>query len=250
MNKPTPIFHDDQLLEGVARRITSDINQFFSRERVERMAALDERIRLARELHDGLLQSLTAAALQLQALSRIVDQNPRGVQKRIRDLEAMIAEEHRELRAWIDTLEPNSRRPMASAADLRAALETLCRRLETQWDLRITLSTGERGAVPRTLGDEIYRVVQEGVNNVGRHSGSRTAEVDVFIGADDVTMQIVDRGTGFPYFGSFDLSALEAGGLGPRSLRERVAACNGQLTLLSRPTGARLNIVLPLSRSR
>lgn len=84
------------MLDGVARQV-ANINQMFSRERLERAAAQDERLRLARELHDGVLQSLTGATLQLETLSRLIDADPRAAQKRLRDIEGLVIEEQREL---------------------------------------------------------------------------------------------------------------------------------------------------------
>jgi len=96
----TPSFamspQEDVMLDGVARQV-ANINQMFSRERLERAAAQDERLRLARELHDGVLQSLTGATLLLETLSRLIDADPRAAQKRLRDIEGLVIEEQREL---------------------------------------------------------------------------------------------------------------------------------------------------------
>ena len=129
------------MLEGVARQVMADINQFFSKERLERAAMEDERVRLARDLHDGVLQSMAGALLQLEALSRLIDENPQAARKRLQDIGEIIADEQRELRVWIGKLKPTTSPSMASSADLAAALETLCQRGETQWGLRVRLTT-------------------------------------------------------------------------------------------------------------
>jgi signal transduction histidine kinase len=159
--RPTSPFQEERLLEGVAREVVADIGRFFSKDRVQRAAMQDERVRLARELHDGVLQSLTGAALQLEALSRLVEADPKAARERLRNIEELITEEQRELRSWIQKLKPATTMSTASRVDLSAALEKLCQRVQRDWGLHVVLTTDGRGAIPRTLGDEIYRLVQE-----------------------------------------------------------------------------------------
>jgi signal transduction histidine kinase len=240
------LFHNDRILEGVARQVTADFNQHFLKERLKHLAMVDDRVRLARELHDGVLQSLTAAALQLEALSRVIEQNPEGASKRLRDIEEMIADEQRDLRSWIETLKPASRTSMASNADLVAALEKLCRRVETQCGLHIHFIASNPAAVPRTLADEIYRLIQEALSNMARHAHAQTGRVEMDVLDARVRIVVADDGCGFPFHGRYDLAALIAHELGPVSLRERVDSLHGDLVLTSRPSGSRLEVTLPL----
>ena len=80
MTKPALFSQDDRILEGAGRQATAEVNRFFSRDKLE----LDERMRLARELHDGVLQSLAGAALQLEAISRLIDIDPKAAQEHLR----------------------------------------------------------------------------------------------------------------------------------------------------------------------
>ena len=247
MNAPNsaPPFQNDSMLDGVARQVMADINQFFSKERLERAAMSDERVRLARDLHDGMLQSLSGAVLQLEALSRLIDENPHAARKRLHDIGDLIADEQRELRIWIQKLKPTTAMSMASSADLNAALSTLCQRAETQWGLRTTLTTG-RGSIPRGLGDEVYRLVQEALTNVVRHAHARTVDVRVEITLDRVHITVEDDGVGFPFHGRYHLAVLVERQLGPRSLKERTASLGGELILSSTLSGSKLAIDLPL----
>src|SRR6266487_3308089 len=103
--KKTPLFfQEDRILEGGDRQVMADVNRFFSKERLEQAAMQDERVRLARELHDGVLQSLAGAALQLEAMSRLIEVDPDEARARIKEIEKLIAEEQRELRHWIRKL--------------------------------------------------------------------------------------------------------------------------------------------------
>jgi len=243
----SPPFQDDSMLEGVARQVMSDINQFFSKERLERAATEDERVRLARDLHDGVLQSLAGALLQLETLSRLIDENPQAARKRLRDIGDLIADEQRELRIWISKVKPTSSAAMASSAVLTAALETLCQRAETQWGLRVNLTTS-RGMIPRGLGDEVYRLVQESLVNVERHASAECVDVGLQITRDRVHITIADDGVGFPFHGRYDLATLVEKFLGPRSLKERVASLRGELVLTSTLLGSKLEMSLPINR--
>jgi signal transduction histidine kinase len=241
-------FQDHLLLDGVARQAVSEINRFFSKDRLERAAMQDERIRLARELHDGVLQSLTGAALQLEALSRLVEENPQAARERLRDIEELIVEEQRELRSWIQKLKPAAATSMASDADLAAALEKLCERVQRNWGLQVVLTMDGRGAIPRTLGDAIYRLVQEALSNVARHAVAAIVRVELKLTRDRVYITVADDGRGFPFCGRYDLTAMTDGQLGPVSLKERVTSLRGELVLTSTLTGSRLEITLPMDQ--
>jgi len=250
MNLPTqiPTLQEDIVLDGLAQRVAADVNHFFSKERVERAAVLDERERLARELHDGLLQSLTGAALQLNVLSHVVELNPKAARIRLREIEELITEQQRELRAWIESRLLAAPVAMAAASDISAALGKVCRRAEWHWGLRVELTIEQKAAIPRDLGDAVYRVVQEGLTNVGRHARAGGASVRLVTSTDHACLTISDDGGGFPFRGRYDLATLNNRNLGPRSIRQRVIALQGEFVLTSALSGSRLEIRLPLGR--
>ena len=243
-----PTLREDIVLDGLAQRAVADVNHFFSKERVERAAVLDERERLARELHDGLLQSLTGAALQLNVLSHVVEWNPQAARIRLREIEELITEQQRELRNWIESRLLAAPVAMAAASDIRAALDKVCRRAEWQWGLHVELTIDPKAAIPRELGDAVFRIVQEGLTNIGRHAGAAWARVEIATAHDHACLIIADDGVGFPFRGRYDLATLNARNLGPVSLKQRVAALRGELVLTSALSGSRLEIRLPFAR--
>jgi len=243
-----PIFQQDIVLDGLAQRVVADVNHFFSKERVERAAVLDERQRLARELHDGLLQSLTGAALQLNVLSQVVELNPRAARIQLREIEELITEQQRELRTWIENRLLAAPAAIASAPDVRAALDKVCRRAEWQWGFCVELTVDEKAAIPRELGDAIYRIVQEGLTNIGRHAGARRARVQLVATPGHAVLTISDDGIGFPFRGRYEFATLNARNLGPVSLKQRVASLHGDLVLTSALSGSQLEISLPFAR--
>jgi signal transduction histidine kinase len=242
-------FQEDRtvILEGAGRQVMAEVNRFFSKERVEQAAMQDERLRLARELHDGVLQALAGAALQLEAMSRLIEIDPDAARTRVQEIEKLIGEEQRELREWIRKLQPAAPPSIATGSDLAAALEKLRQRTEWQWGVRVELSVDTRGTVPRILGDEIYRLVQEALTNAGRHARATRVRVIVKLppGGEAVQITIADDGCGFPFRGRYDLAKLSEKQVGPRSLRERVKGLRGSLVLTSELSGSQIDINLP-----
>jgi signal transduction histidine kinase len=245
-----PPFESGALLDSAANRVVGDIHRFFSRSRLEQTATEDERLRLAHDLHDGLMQSLTGIALQLETVARLLEGEPQAARERLRGVQGLLADEQEELRAWVAKLSRGSPSPKATMTgnDLADALARLCRRGEWRWRLRCELSVAPRRSVAPTLGDHIHRIVQEGLNNIGRHAHARTARVSVQLRPDRVDILIEDDGVGFPFRGQFNLADLNSRRIGPRSLKERVSALKGDLLLSSGLSGSRLSICLPLMR--
>jgi signal transduction histidine kinase len=235
---------DNCIPDVVARQVMAD-NPFLSMESLERAAMQAERLRLARELHDGVLQSLAGTALELEALASIIGNDPRAACQRLHDIEELIFEEQRELRTWIHELTLASPAGTVSDVDLATALKSLCHRVERQWGLRVKLTVARHQAFSLTLGDQIYRLVQEGLSNIAKHAHAQVAHVAVGILHDRALVVIADDGRGFRFRGRYDLAALNALQLGPASIKERVALLRGELVLNSTPTGSRLAICLP-----
>ena len=238
-------FQDDQMLEGVARQVAA--NLIDSKKRVERTATLEERLRLARELHDGVLQSLTGAVLQLEAMSRLVDNDPQAARERLHEIQELIVEEQRELRTWIDGMRHAPSASMASHTEVAAALDKLCRRV-SRWGPRVEFTGPDVGSVPRILGDQVYRIVEESLSNVTRHAQAQVARVDVKLLPHGVRIVVEDDGCGFAFHGRYDLATLNERRLGPVSLKERIGSLHGALVLTSTLSGSRLEIALPLRK--
>src|SRR5690242_891270 len=100
-----PHFPSDRVLEGLARDVITNASadRYLSDRHRAFGHALNEWLRLARELHDGLLQALTGVTLQLEAALRLVDTDPSGACAHIREIQEMVVDRQRELRAWIET---------------------------------------------------------------------------------------------------------------------------------------------------
>lgn len=238
---------DDLMLGAiVAREMTSRLDQFYLLQRLQRTAALEERIRLARDLHDGLLQSLTGAALQLETVQRVVDKDTQAARERLGDIQRLLATEQRELRFFIEELRPPGANVNVLDGNLRSRLVDLVERMTWQWRIPVDLQLdGEIPPLPGSLTREIYHILREAVVNAARHGQARTIQVKFAMVTDKIQMLVTDDGRGFPFRGRYSLAELVAKNIGPATLKERLVALNGDLQIDSTDTGSRLFITLP-----
>ena len=226
----------DAFSEIVAREITTIVELHFVEERLRVAAIGQERLRFARDLHDGALQALTGARLQLAALAK---DDPA-----LAAIESSLAQAQGELRAMIDDLRPFPRTDDAGGA-LPARLAALRQRFEVQWGLAVTLDLDESLAgLPGKLGAEIYLLVHEALVNVARHARARSARVRVGVHDGQAEIHVVDDGKGFDFVGKRTLPQLLDGG--PSSLAERIAALDGSLDVESGPSGAKVEMTVPV----
>ena len=241
---------DDLILgDVVARIIVSRLDGFYLLRRLRVAAALDERLRVAHDIHDSLLQTTAGSALQLLAARRLLDRDPDEARRRLEEVQNQLEHGEVEIRSYIQGLRPAANRPTPSPqAGLAERLGELRRRVERQWGIGVKMTQlPATDAWGQPLLEGVYRIVQEGVLNAARHADPSLVSVDIATGDGEVRLRISDDGCGFPFHGSFDLQALGAMNQGPLTLRERVAALGGQLLLRTGETGTELSITLPLA---
>jgi signal transduction histidine kinase len=244
-----PVRGLDQLLLGeiLAWQAAARLDQARLLQRLSDAAALEERVRLARDLHDGIIQSLTVAALRLETLPRLMETDPEATREEVRKLQELLAAEHRELRSLVHELKPTGT-GIVRTAGLPARLDELCQRIETNWGLRVELEGNFRNAVlPEAVARQVHRLVHEAVVNAARHAEAGAVHVAVQVERRQVRIEVEDDGHGFPFQGKHDLHSLLAAGLGPASLRDRIASLGGSLHLSSSPRGSHLEMVVPLA---
>jgi signal transduction histidine kinase len=230
------------LAEVVASMVAIRLDHVSLAARLARAAADAERVRLSRDLHDGVLQALTGIALRLEAVRRVRDagQATAGLE----EVQRLIVQEQRDLRFFIGELRPSAT-VEEGLGRLPARLADLVDRLQRQWGLEVDLEIA--APVPEPLARDVYHQVREALVNAARHGAADRARVRVGGDAGAVRLSIEDRGRGFPFAGRFSGAELAARGEGPKSLRERVDALGGALTLDARPGATRLEITLPVS---
>ncbi|EYB69664.1 multi-sensor signal transduction histidine kinase [Deinococcus phoenicis] len=195
----------------------------------EELAISDERARIAREIHDGVAQSLAFCALKLDVVARQLHSDPDRAEAEVKAATALLREQIREVRRSIFALRP---------IDLEryGLLETVRRYVEDfgpQNGVRTALNVS--GDIHLAPGDEavVFRILQESLNNVAKHARAREVTVTLH-GGQQVTLRVQDDGAGFdPEQVSGRVSS--AGGLGLMQMRERVESRGGNYRVLSSP---------------
>ena len=180
----------------------------------------DQRSRIARELHDGVGQIMTAVNIELQLLH---DGAPRELQARVEDVRALAAQCQTEMRRVSHELRPAILDELGLAEAVKALAERMAKHAQ------IEIACDVQGDVDRLPADSViacYRLVQEALNNVVRHANAQRAEVLLRRDADRLTVEVTDDGRGIRY----DPSAPEAtrdGHFGLVGMQERIRAIGG-----------------------
>jgi signal transduction histidine kinase len=239
---------DDLVLgEIVAGVLASRLDHFYLNQRLQGAVATEDRIRLARDLHDGVLQSLTGIGLRLAAVRGVLGEDPRAARDSLEVLQELIAREQRDLRFFIQELKPPPLGAAGEGSSLAGSVAELVRRIELEWGLRAELRMqGLEGPIPETLARDVYHVVREALVNAVRHGEASAVRLQITRGLGDTLAIIVaDNGRGFPFQGRYTHRELAEGHLGPRTLLERVTSLHGTLSIESSASGARLDIAIP-----
>jgi signal transduction histidine kinase len=201
----------------------------------------EERVRLARDLHDGVLQFLAGSALQIGALEREEKLSDTG-RGRLATLRAALIDEQRELRGLLGALRP-TRGPGVVIAD---ELSALADRLGRHWGIEVHAQVEPADLrAPGSLMFDLTRLMREGVANAVRHGAAKRVDAIVLRTEGAIELGIADDGKGFSEIGRWNDDELTSSGFGPRSLRERARALGGGLDLESTPDGAMVRIRIP-----
>jgi len=196
-------------------------------QQVERVAIMEERNRLARELHDSVTQSLYAVTLYAEAAARLLSAGDlMGTHEYLHDLRLTAQEAVKEMRLLIFELRP----PVLEKEGLVAAIQARLDAVEGRAGLETSLVINLQDRLPAEVEETFYRILQEALNNVLKHSRAHKVTVTLIQEASSVTLEINDDGIGF------DLSSVnERGGFGLKSMAERAEKYNCQLKIDSLP---------------
>jgi signal transduction histidine kinase len=228
---------DLRLASIVAQLVGTGLDQMNFVEMMREGVANEERLRLSRDLHDGLLQSLGGLALHVRGARRAAGGDPRETERRLDLVVEQLIDAQRALRDFVEGLRPElvRRRDL-----LRARLSRVAHSIELQWGVAVELdTTGDVDALDVRRADDVVALVAEALTNAARHAGATSIRTTVAVEEGRVCVDVVDDGRGFPIHGRLD------SGDAPWSLRERVNAVGGELAIESSPRGARVEIRLP-----
>jgi signal transduction histidine kinase len=235
--------------EIVARQIAGSLDHWLLSRHARDLAAREERARVWRDLHDGVLQSLTGLALMLARAEQMIETDPTEVRRTLAAAGTLVHDEQRDLRLSI--LEQKAAATVPELPeDLPTLVEQLARRFEQVWDLRVDIEVDPDIAVSPSLAIQIARMIQEALSNSARHGQSTRAHLRVTELEHGLAITIEDNGRGFPFVGTFSHNMLLEQRIGPILLKDRVQRLQGTLDIQSAPTGVRLDIHIPLRTGR
>jgi len=201
----------------------------------------EERRRIARELHDSTAQKLTGLKLRLQSIAQ------RGTPALATDLaecQRLLEDSMHELRSLTNLLHP----PVLDEIGLVGALRWYASRLEQESGIRIRLGIRLRSErLPPDLETAIFRIIQECLTNLRRHSGSRSGEILLSESAEGVRLEVKDRGRGITRQEG-KRRAADNMGIGILGMQERAREAGGNLEICSGRTGTIVRAFLPLAQ--
>ena len=247
LDKPGFSLQDLTVGDVVADLTAARLSQAYMVRTMRETAVTTERLRLARDLHDGVLQTLTGAALQLQTARRLMTVDPSAAEDRMSQVQRIIAAGQNDLRFFIQQLGPRRSTESTGPVDLNGRVGELADRVRRQWGVPVTVATEpEHLQVPDQLVNDVFLLIHEALVNAARHAKASSLQLALLREPQQLSIAVADDGQGFPFQGRFTLEELARDQRGPRTLRERVAALGGSMVLETGPDGSRLRLVVPL----
>ena len=235
-----------QLVLGqrIIRNISPALDNVYLLHRTRTRSAASERARIARELHDGIIQSILGVQIQLRALAFRLDSRTRSLQTDLERLATILHDETVNVRDLMRQLQPADLAPERLVGTLADIVHRF------QYETGITarfITDSDKVDLPPPACREVTRVVQEALVNVRKHSGARTVFVRLTLDDGVCRLSIDDDGCGFPFAGRLSKADHEWAHMGPRVIKERVRLLGGEIAVESAPNqGSRLDISIPL----
>ena len=225
--------HDEELLTLFAAHAAIALTNARLYERSREVSVLEERTRLARELHDAVSQRLFSIRAHARAAEVLVAKDPERAVGELAAIAELGAQAHGELRAVIDGLAPPELDGLAESLRRYAMLASRAH------GIAVRLDTCDVPELDPRVQAAAFRVAQEALHNALRHSGASEVSVTLSRTRSRVVLEVTDDGTGFD-------PALASSGLGLASMRERAAAVGGVLRVSSAPgAGTKVRLAVP-----
>lgn len=257
LSSPIPYHHSDAYIGEVDRSIVSiskkmqkiskELQQAAAKPEVidgvtRESILVQERHRLARELHDSVSQQLFAAMMMLSAMNEIASEIdlPESFKKQLGMVAEIINASQSEMRALLLHLRPVS----LEGKSLRQGIEQLLRELMSKVKIDIRWEVEDVKLAP-AIEDHLFRIVQELLSNTLRHSKAKHLEVYLHQVGQNILLRVIDDGVGFDW----DPAQSKAGSYGLNNINERVNSMGGTLKIISFPNqGTSIEIKVPAAR--
>jgi two-component system NarL family sensor kinase len=238
---------DIEILSAIGHQIATAIERTQLAEQATRMALVEERNRLAREVHDTLAQELTGIALQLEAADALIETAPERARTRVRLALQRTRESLDEARRSVLDLRAG---PLERQA-LPAALGALGQRFQEETGIVVTAELAIDGPrLPARIEEALYRIAQEALVNVRRHAQAGAVQLTLVLANEIVRLMIADDGCGFNAEQQQSFSPdIPGHGFGLIGMQERARLLNGTMQISScRGAGTQVEVAIPLSQ--
>jgi signal transduction histidine kinase len=205
----------------------------------------EERRHIARELHDSAGQTLTVLGMNLAQLVQKTGRTAPELATEAERIEEVVQQLHRDIRTTSYLLHP----PLLDENGLCSALSWYTQGLAERSGLEIKLDISQEfGRPPREIELVVFRLVQECLTNIHRHSGSKTANIRIAREETQITVEIRDHGFGMSAQRLTEIQSVGSG-VGIRGMRERLSQFNGEMKIESDSTGTRVLASIPVSKN-
>lgn len=202
----------------------------------------EERRRIARELHDGSAQDLFAISVNLAKLGQLSKSSPE-TQELVSECQSLCDQSLQEIRTLSYLLHP----PLLDQVGLVSALQWYVEGFSKRSGIYVSVYAQQIGRLPGEVEMALFRVVQEALTNVRRHSRSETASIRLEKRRDDVVLEIKDQGQGLAVpVTRKDTNGLISIGVGIPGMRQRLSQLGGNLEILSSQSGTTISAVVPM----
>ncbi|NLI68234.1 MAG: sensor histidine kinase [Bacilli bacterium] len=206
------------------------------REKSLQEVVIQERTRLARDLHDSVSQHLFAASMMMSAVNETVRKDAHELKRQIEQVEKMIHQAQLEMRALLLHL-----RPIAlKGKPLQQGIKDLLSELSSRLPIELTLQA-ENFPIEKGVEDQLFRIVQEAISNALRHAEANRIDVLLIVRDQRIILRIVDDGKGF------DMETIGTGSYGLENMKERAQDLGGTCHIVSLPNkGTKVEVQVPI----
>lgn len=231
---------DEYLITMLAAQAAIAVENANLYQRVQRLAVLEERERIAMDLHDGIIQSIYAVGLMLEYAGLMFDENPVAARQRLQDSIGGLNEVIRDIRNYILDLRPQR----FQNKNLSAGLGDLVRAFKANTLIHVNIQTADRADADLTTEQStgLFHITQEALANIAKHARARTVTMNLRRNGSRVILSIKDDGRGF------DAATVKAyTGHGLQNMQERARSMSAQLQITSTPgQGTLVEVQLPV----
>ncbi len=212
-------------------------NEAFSKE-AHKTAVIEERQRLARDLHDAVSQQLFAITMMSEAIIKQIDQHPELAKEQLQDVVEAAYHSQAEMRALLLHLRP----VYLSGKTLADGVESLIKELEAKSNLTFEVKISQGLELPEIIEEHVFRMIQEGFSNILRHANATVIKLSIIQQSNELNVKLQDNGDGFEIDEHFNKSSL-----GLKTMRERSEELGGICTIRSNVNeGTMITIRIPL----